>query len=61
MVKKELYINLLIKFFQEMGYVELEKEVFYFGVIFDGIFLYYMNMQEVYLLDMMKDMVFQWY
>lgn len=61
MAKKELYINLLVQLFKEMGYPEPEKEVFYFGAILDGIFLHYMNMQEAYPLDMMKDMVLERY
>lgn len=61
MSKKELYINLLVQLFQQMGYPEPEKEVFYFGAILDGIFLHYMNMQDAYPLDMMKDMVLQRY
>lgn len=61
MSKKELYIKLLVELFQEMGYAEPEKEVFYFGAVLDGIFLHYMNMEEAYPLDMMKEMVLQRY
>ena len=61
MAKRELYINLLIALFQEMGYAEPEQEVFYFGAILDGIFLHYMNMQDAYPLDTMKEMVLQRY
>ncbi|MBX2877338.1 MAG: TetR/AcrR family transcriptional regulator [Saprospiraceae bacterium] len=61
MAKKELYINLLIDLFQQMGYPDPEKEVFFFGAILDGIFLHYMNMEDAYPLDMMKDMVLQRY
>ena len=59
--QKEKYIKLLVQLFQEMGYSEPEKEVFYFGAILDGVFLHYMNMEDAYPLDAMKEMVLQRY
>lgn len=40
-IYKELMMWGVIIFFVELGIVEFEKEVFFYGVLFDGIFLYY--------------------
>ncbi len=61
MEKKQMYITLLVNVFQQMGYPEPELEVYYFGAILDGVFLHYMNQQDAYPLDTMKDMVLQRY
>lgn len=61
MNKKTFYIQLLTGVFEEMGFEEAQMEVFYFAAMVDGIFLHYMNMEEHYPLDQMKEMIWQRY
>lgn len=61
MNKKTFYIQLLTGVFEEMGFEDAQMEVFYFAAIVDGIFLHYMNMEEHYPLDQMKEMIWRRY
>ncbi|MEZ5042939.1 MAG: TetR/AcrR family transcriptional regulator [Saprospiraceae bacterium] len=59
--KRVEYIQKIAELFIQMGIAEPEKEVFYFGAFLDGIFLHYMNMEEAYPLDDMKNMILERY
>jgi len=61
MNKKTFYIQLLTGVFEEMGFEDAQLEVFYFAAMVDGIFLHYMNMEEHYPLDQMKEMIWRRY
>ncbi|MEZ4988111.1 MAG: hypothetical protein R2795_24295 [Saprospiraceae bacterium] len=51
----------MIAIFEELGIADPLMETWFFGAQLDGIFLHYMNLQEHYPLETMKDMLLSKY
>ena len=55
--KQEMAIGQMVDLFERLGAKQPKKEAFYFGAVLDGMVIHYMQMEEDYPLDEMKDFI----
>lgn len=57
--KQEMAIGQMIDLFERLGAKQPEKEAFYYAAVLDGMIIHYMQMEDSYPLDEMKDFILE--